>query len=104
MASPRGAVFVSTWPFGRSANETALESDPVGNTFGGLGSGMEDVRRLAADFLGADLTEVALTRNTTEGMNGVATRHRLEAGDEVLTTNHEHGGGMVCWQPERLSY
>ena len=75
-----------------------LESDPVGNTFGGLGSGMEDVRRLAADFLGADVNEVALTRNTTEGMNGVATGIDWEPGDEVLTTNHEHGGGMVCWQ------
>ena len=78
-----------------------LEGDPVRNTFGGLGSGMEDVRRLAADFLGADVTEIALTRNTTEGMNGVATGIDWEPGDEVLTTNHEHGGGMVCWQHVR---
>ncbi len=78
-----------------------LEGDPVRNTFGGLGSRMEDVRRLAADFLGADLSETALTRNTTEGMNGVATGIDWEPGDEVLTTNHEHGGGMVCWQHVR---
>ncbi len=78
-----------------------LEGDPVRNTFGGLGSGMEDVRRLAAEFLGADLSETALTRNTTEGMNGVATGIDWEPGDEVLTTNHEHGGGMVCWQHVR---
>lgn len=78
-----------------------LEGDPVRNTFGGLGSGMEDVRRLAAEFLGADVTETALTRNTTEGMNGVATGIDWEPGDEVLTTNHEHGGGMVCWQHVR---
>ena len=75
-----------------------LEGDPVRNTFGGLGSGMEDVRRLAAEFLGADVAEIALTRNTTEGMNGVATGIDWKPGDEVLTTNHEHGGGMVCWQ------
>ena len=78
-----------------------LEGDPVRNTFGGLGSGMEDVRRLAAEFLGAEVTETALTRNTTEGMNGVATGIDWEPGDEVLTTNHEHGGGMVCWQHVR---
>ena len=78
-----------------------LETDPVGNTFGALGGRMEDVRRLAADFLGADMDEVALTRNTTEGMNGVATGIDWEPGDEVLTTNHEHGGGMVCWQHVR---
>ena len=75
-----------------------LEGDPVKNTFGALGGRMEDVRRAAADFLGADVAEVALTRNTTEGMNGVATGIDWEPGDEVLTTNHEHGGGMVCWQ------
>ena len=78
-----------------------LEGDPVRNAFGGLGSGMEDVRRLAAEFLGAEVPEIALTRNTTEGMNGVATGIDWEPGDEVLTTNHEHGGGMVCWQHVR---
>ena len=84
-----------------SGYDRELERDPVKNTFGGLGSGMEDVRRLAAEFLGAEVTETALTRNTTEGMNGVATGIDWEPGDEVLTTNHEHGGGMVCWQHVR---
>ena len=31
-------------------------------------------------------------------MNHVASGLDLQPGDEVLTTNHEHGGGMVCWQ------
>ena len=31
-------------------------------------------------------------------MNHVASGLNLKPGDEVLTTNHEHGGGMVCWQ------
>lgn len=75
-----------------------LEGNPGMNTWGALGSQMEEVRARAAAFLGADLDEVALTRNTTEGMNCVATGLDLEPGDEVLTTNHEHGGGMVCWQ------
>jgi len=75
-----------------------LEGDPVHNEWGGLGRGMEEVRTRAAEFIGAERDEIALTRNTTEGMNMVASGLKLKAGDEVLTTNHEHGGGMSCWQ------
>jgi isopenicillin-N epimerase len=75
-----------------------LEGNPVRNTWGGLGAGTEAVRQKAAEFIGADLDETVLTRNTTEGMNAVATGIELEPGDEILTTNHEHGGGMVGWQ------
>ncbi|MBT6629701.1 MAG: aminotransferase class V-fold PLP-dependent enzyme, partial [Gemmatimonadetes bacterium] len=77
---------------------TKLEADPYHNTWGGLGAGMEDVRQHAADFIGADLNEVSLVRNCTEGMNNIASGLDLEPGDEILTTNHEHGGGMSCWQ------
>ncbi|MYA24481.1 MAG: aminotransferase class V-fold PLP-dependent enzyme, partial [Gemmatimonadetes bacterium] len=75
-----------------------LEGNPLANTWGGLGSEMEIVRAKGAEFIGAELDEIALTRNTTEGMNHVASGLDLQPGDEVLTTNHEHGGGMVCWQ------
>lgn len=75
-----------------------LEGNPLVNTWGGLGNEMEKVRAKGAEFIGAELDEVALTRNTTEGMNHVASGLDLRPGDEVLTTNHEHGGGMVCWQ------
>ncbi|MEC8993280.1 MAG: aminotransferase class V-fold PLP-dependent enzyme [Candidatus Latescibacterota bacterium] len=75
-----------------------LEADPYHNTWGGLGAQMETVRQKAATFIGADLDEVSLVRNCTEGMNNIATGLDLEPGDEILTTNHEHGGGMACWQ------
>ena len=75
-----------------------LEGNPLANTWGGLGNEMETVRAKGAEFIGAELDEIALTRNTTEGMNHVASGLDLQPGDEVLTTNHEHGGGMVCWQ------
>ncbi len=76
-----------------------LESDPLENMWASsLGSQTEAVRAKAAEFLGAGKDEVVLTRNTTEGMNHVASGLDLKAGDEVLTTNHEHGGGRVCWQ------
>ncbi len=75
-----------------------VEGDPVMKEFNLGGEAMEVVRAQAADFIGAGVEEVAITRNTTEAMNAVATGIDLEPGDEVLTTNHEHGGGMVCWQ------
>jgi selenocysteine lyase/cysteine desulfurase len=75
-----------------------LEGNPAVKTFRWGGEAMEVVRTQAAEFIGADAEEVAITRNTTEAMNAVATGIDLEPGDEVLTTNHEHGGGMVCWQ------
>ena len=74
------------------------ESDPQNQVFGPPHLRMDQVREKAAEFLGASLTEVALTRNTTEGMNMVAQAVDLGAGDQILTTNHEHPGGSVCWE------
>ena len=59
----------------------------------------EDVRRKAAAFVGADVDEIALVRNTTEGMSFMLNGLDLTAGDEILTTFHEHSGGL---QPCRL--
>jgi selenocysteine lyase/cysteine desulfurase len=78
--------------------QRAIEGDPAGRVFGWGGEEMERVRARAAAFIGANLDEVAFTRNTTEGMNAVAGGLGLKSGDRVLTSNHEHGGGMVCWQ------
>jgi selenocysteine lyase/cysteine desulfurase len=75
-----------------------IEGNPLFKTFSWGIERMDEVRVQAAGFIGADLDEVAFTRNTTEGMNAVADGLFLEPGDQVLTTNHEHGGGMVCWQ------
>jgi len=55
----------------------------------------DDVRRKAAAFVGADPDEIALVRNTTEGMNFMLAGLDLRSGDEILTTFHEHGGGMT---------
>jgi selenocysteine lyase/cysteine desulfurase len=59
----------------------------------------DGVRRKAAAFVGADFDEIALVRNTTEGMNFMLNGLDLKAGDEILVTFHEHGGGL---QPCRL--
>ena len=52
-----------------------------------------------AAFLGAGATEneIVITMNTTEGMGFVANGLTLQAGDEVLTTLHEHEAGICPW-------
>jgi selenocysteine lyase/cysteine desulfurase len=71
-----------------------LAQDP-GQPNSDQGAAQEDVRRKAAQFIGANADEVALVRNTTEGMNFMLGGLDLKAGDEILTTFHEHGGGLT---------
>jgi selenocysteine lyase/cysteine desulfurase len=56
-----------------------------------------ETRTNVGAFVGADEDEVVITANTTEGMAFVANGLDLQAGDEVLTTLHEHEAGICCW-------
>jgi isopenicillin-N epimerase len=49
-------------------------------------------------LLNGDPDGFVFPRNTTEAMNFVANGLELSAGDEVLTTTHEHIGGLSCWE------
>ena len=75
-----------------------LESLPV-KFYGKFGaeSLAEKTRGIAAGFLGCDLSEMLITNSTTNGMNAIAQGLRLKAGDRILTTDQEHGGGLLCW-------
>jgi len=64
----------------------------------------EEVRTKLAGFIGASPDEVAITRNTTEGMNFVANGLGMEAGDEVLLSNMEHPGGTHPWNLKAKRY
>jgi len=57
----------------------------------------EEVRTKLAMFVNASPDEVAITRNTTEGMNFVANGLGLKEGDEVLLSDMEHPGGRHPW-------
>jgi isopenicillin-N epimerase len=50
-----------------------------------------------ARFLGAGPDEIAFTSGTTEAMNYIANGLDLAPGDEILTTKHEHLGGIYPW-------
>lgn len=57
-----------------------------------------DLKARAGAFLNGDPAGFVFPRNTTEAMNFVANGLELGPGDEVLTTTHEHIGGLCCWQ------
>ena len=50
------------------------------------------LRERIAALLGANATEVALTRSATDGINGALHALGLGRGDEVVTTDEEHPG------------
>jgi len=54
-------------------------------------------RDAAAEYLGCSSEEIAITRNTTEGINIVAQGLQLNEGDEIILSTHEHVGGAVPW-------
>jgi cysteine desulfurase/selenocysteine lyase len=60
-----------------------------------------DARQTIADFFGAKSSELIITRNTTEAINGVAYGwgdYQLKTGDVILSTQMEHHANLVPWQ------
>jgi isopenicillin-N epimerase len=55
-------------------------------------------RRRLAFWLGASPERVALCENATVAMNEIAYWFPLDAGDEVLLTDHEYGAVKRIWQ------
>jgi L-cysteine/cystine lyase len=70
-----------------------LEDGRVGTgVYEGLIEGWKRLRALVAEIVGAEADETALTRSTTEGLNVALFGLDWRRGDEVITTNLEHGG------------
>jgi isopenicillin-N epimerase len=52
---------------------------------------VETARRMIAETVGCDPEEIAITRNSSESLEIAQLGVRLQAGDEVLTTNQDYG-------------
>lgn len=52
------------------------------------------IRTKVGTLIHADASEIAMTDNVTNGMSYLANGITLQPGEEVLTTNQEHGGGQ----------
>jgi isopenicillin-N epimerase len=59
---------------------------------------MLELRAAVGQFVNASAAEIALTQNATMGMNFLANGLDLAAGDEVVSTDQEHGGGISPWR------
>jgi selenocysteine lyase/cysteine desulfurase len=57
-----------------------------------------DVRGEVGRFVNAPGTDIALTQNATMGINFLANGLELAPGDEVVSTDQEHGGGISPWR------
>ncbi len=58
----------------------------------------DDLKGAVGALLDADPEGFVFPRNTTEAMNFVANGLELNAGDEVVITDHEHIGGYKPWE------
>ena len=77
---------------------TAVESDPVGETYGpGIGR-LDKVRGKAAELLGCTADDIILTNSATSAMFLVAQGLGFRPGDRILTTDHEHPAGRLGWE------
>jgi isopenicillin-N epimerase len=111
---PAGTVYGNTGTLGASPREvvdaladgirrleTTLADWPYEQADGEPLTGyqkLEEVRGMAARFINASAAEIALTQNATMGMNFLANGLDLAAGDEVVSTDQEHGGGISPWR------
>lgn len=77
---------------------STLESFPSKYMWTAWKEEKEKVRAKAADLLKVSAEEIALIHNTTEGMNLVASSLDLQAGDEVIISDHEHPSGTIPWK------
>jgi len=111
---PAGVTYCNTGTLGASPREVVdaltegirrLETDladwpyerPEGEPLTGYQQ-LLDVRDAVGKFVNASAAEVALVQNATMAINFFANGLDLAPGDEVISTDQEHGGGISCWR------
>lgn len=65
------------------------------HTYKRLSKNLDHLRSRLAAFLGANADEIALTGSTTEAINIVLGGIEWRRGEKIVTTNIEHGAGLV---------
>jgi isopenicillin-N epimerase len=78
---------LADWPYERPEGEPLTGYQPL-----------LEARTALGGIVGAAADEIALTQNATMGMNFVANGLDLSAGDEVVSTDQEHVGGICPWR------
>jgi selenocysteine lyase/cysteine desulfurase len=111
---PEGVAYCNTGTLGASPREVVealtegihrLEVDlaawpyeqPDGEPLTGYQK-LPEVRAALGRFVNAAGEDIALTQNATMGINFLANGLDLAPGDEVVSTDQEHGGGISPWR------
>lgn len=99
-------IFLNHGSFGASpkpvfeayqAWQNRLERQPVlflGRELDGL---LQESRVALGKYLNADADDLVYIPNATHGVNIIARAQRFNAGDEILTTDHEYGACDYAW-------
>ena len=70
-----------------------------------LDQGREPLRAKLAEMAGCSSEEIAINRNTTEGLNTIIFGLNLKAGDEVVLSKYDYPNMMNAWkQTEDLGH
>lgn len=77
--------------------QLTLERQPVRFFQRMLDTKLDEVRATVSEYLHIPTETLHFVRNATVGMNYIARSIPLNAGDEVLTTNHEYGAMDAMW-------
>ena len=75
-----------------------MEKNPVAFLARRSGELLREARSVLGQYLGADPAHLVLFTNATTALNTIARSLKLEAGDEVLTTDHEYGACDNLWE------
>ena len=92
-------IYLNNGTFGPSPNAVIeeLNNNNISiNTTGKYGNSKLAIQSVAK-FINALESEIALTHNTTEGINIMAQGLNLTDGDEIIMTDHEHVGSAMPW-------
>jgi isopenicillin-N epimerase len=102
-----GVTYLNHGSFGPSPREVTaarfewierLESEPMDFFVRQMEGHLEHARHRLAEVVGTSGENLVFVDNATFGMNIVAASFPLEAGDEVLATNHEYGAVLRIWR------
>ncbi len=74
-----------------------LETEPVGFIIKKAPQYLKVAKNRLAKFIGCDASDFFFTPNPTFAVNTIMRSINLQAGDEILTTNHEYGAMDRTW-------
>jgi selenocysteine lyase/cysteine desulfurase len=63
-----------------------------------LDKNRENLRKKLADIAGTEPNEIAINRNSTEGLNSIIFGLNLQKGDEIIVTKQDYPNMLNAWQ------